>query len=412
MGFPFDPVGAGLVYNVKSYGAFGDGVQDDTAAIENANSALVANGGELWYPTGTYNLTGQSPATSGKRVKIVGAGQSAKLVNTGASSGTSTCTFYIDNSNIVGGDWLEIADLFLEGNSTGGMGIYLVGVNQGRLTNIRADGFTAGAGWGAAINLFQYVFSCLITNPVITGCSYAGIIIQDVSNANQIIGGWIYENLNGSFGIRILSGDGNTIIGTIIQGSGAGGQGGVELNGEGNTLLSCWIENNDIGVYANEPDSVIQDCIFTVNTTAAIAVESGSSNLLIKNCHFLNAQTITLASGSTGTVFDGCTGMSNLTITDSSGGKFAIRNCPGYNPVGSAVPGTAFALPASGTAWTNNTGVDGTLFVTAAGTVTDVVVQGVTVGSSLAVGQSYFVPVGGTFTLTYSASPTLVFVGN
>ena len=104
--------------------------------------------------------------------------------------------------------------------------------------------------------------------------------------------------------------------------------------------------------------------------------------------------------------------MSNLTITDSSGGKFAIRNCPGYNPVGSAVPGTAFALPASGTAWTNNTGVDGTLFVTAAGTVTDVVVQGVTVGSSLAVGQQFHIPAGGTFTLTYSAAPTLVFVGN
>lgn len=48
----------------------------------------------------------------------------------------------------------------------------------------------------------------------------------------------------------------------------------------------------------------------------------------------------------------------------------------------------------------------------AAVTVTDVVVQGVTVGSSLAVGQSFFVPAGGTFTLTYSAAPTLVFVGN
>lgn len=99
-------------------------------------------------------------------------------------------------------------------------------------------------------------------------------------------------------------------------------------------------------------------------------------------------------------------------ITDSSGGKFVVRNCPGYNPVGSSVPGTAFALPASGTAWTNNTGVDGTLFVTAAGVVTDVVVQGVTVASSLSVGQSYFVPAGGTITFTYTTAPTLVFVGN
>ena len=99
---------------------------------------------------------------------------------------------------------------------------------------------------------------------------------------------------------------------------------------------------------------------------------------------------------------------SNAGITASS----VIRNSPGYNPVGASVPGTAFTLPLSGNAWTNNTGVDGTLFVTAAGVVTDVVVQGVTVASSLAVGRTFFVPAGGTITFTYSSAPTLVFVGN
>ena len=93
-------------------------------------------------------------------------------------------------------------------------------------------------------------------------------------------------------------------------------------------------------------------------------------------------------------------------------GIVRIHDNPGYNPVGSSVPGTAFALPASGTAWTNDTAVDGTLYVTAAGTVSDVVVQGVTVASSLAVGQSWFVPAGGTITFTYTTAPTLVFVGN
>ena len=57
MGFPFDPVGAGLVYNVKSYGAFGDGVHDDTAAIQAAwNAAAAGTGGRRIRSTFCWRL--------------------------------------------------------------------------------------------------------------------------------------------------------------------------------------------------------------------------------------------------------------------------------------------------------------------------------------------------------------------
>ncbi|AGB22158.1 hypothetical protein Mycsm_01767 [Mycobacterium sp. JS623] len=91
---------------------------------------------------------------------------------------------------------------------------------------------------------------------------------------------------------------------------------------------------------------------------------------------------------------------------------WALRGNSGYNPVGSSVPGTAFALAASTVAWTNNTGVDVTLYVTAAGTVTAVSVNGVAVSGTLAVGDTYRIAAGGTFTATYSSAPTLVAVGD
>ena len=401
------------VYNVKdfNFGAYGDGVHDDTAAETSLYVALTSAGGSAFYPVGTYNGQGQTVSASGKRIAILGSGQASKLVNTSTVSSNAGSSLYIEGSNTFGGDWVEVADLYLKGSAQCGMGLILYELSQSTFRNLRIDGFAAGGGWGIGLNMDQYTFSCLVLNPVISNCSYAGIMIQNSANGNQIIGGNIVDMPGGSFAIRISAANGNQIIGTIIQGTGSSGQGGVELMGQGNTLLGCWIEANNPGVYANEPDSVIENCIFSGNTVD-IAVEASSTNLVVRNCHFLTAPVITLASGSTGTIFEGCTGLTSGSITDSSGGKFVVRNCPGYNPVGSAVPGTAFSLPASGTAWTNNTGVDGTLFVTAAGTVTDVVVQGVTVGSSLAVGQSFFVPAGGTFTLTYSAAPTLVFVGN
>ena len=50
-----------MIYNVKAYGAKGDGVTDDTGAISKALEAASANGGNVVFPTGVYvtgtNLT-------------------------------------------------------------------------------------------------------------------------------------------------------------------------------------------------------------------------------------------------------------------------------------------------------------------------------------------------------------------
>jgi hypothetical protein len=45
------------VFNVRSYGAFGDGAADDLAAITNAVSAIAVSGGTLFFPSGTYSVT-------------------------------------------------------------------------------------------------------------------------------------------------------------------------------------------------------------------------------------------------------------------------------------------------------------------------------------------------------------------
>lgn len=46
------------VFNVKDFGAIGDGVIDDTVAIQEAyNSAGLAGGGQVYFPRGVYRLT-------------------------------------------------------------------------------------------------------------------------------------------------------------------------------------------------------------------------------------------------------------------------------------------------------------------------------------------------------------------
>ncbi len=47
---------ASINVNVLSYGAKGDGVTDDTAAIQNASTAVAKGGGLLYFPAGTYMI--------------------------------------------------------------------------------------------------------------------------------------------------------------------------------------------------------------------------------------------------------------------------------------------------------------------------------------------------------------------
>ncbi len=76
---------AGIFVNVKdpAYGALGDGVTDDTTAIGAAITA--ANGGVVFFPSGTYKTTGLS--LSGVNVNLWGAGAGVSIIS--GTTGTS-----------------------------------------------------------------------------------------------------------------------------------------------------------------------------------------------------------------------------------------------------------------------------------------------------------------------------------
>jgi hypothetical protein len=74
------PAAAGT-YNVKQYGAKGDGKTDDTAAIQAAIDAIPASGGTLTFPPGTYIVAPTKTRFIGVKsnVRIAGAGADSVL---------------------------------------------------------------------------------------------------------------------------------------------------------------------------------------------------------------------------------------------------------------------------------------------------------------------------------------------
>lgn len=66
------PVPVVYIYNVKEYGAVGDGVTDDTTSIQNAVNAAQINGGTVYVPCGTYSISSSILIT--KPITIMGEG--------------------------------------------------------------------------------------------------------------------------------------------------------------------------------------------------------------------------------------------------------------------------------------------------------------------------------------------------
>lgn len=114
----------GTVYDVKNtYHAGGDGVTDDTAAIQSAASALATyiNGGAsrkavLYFPAGSYKVTGNitMSLTNGAKMTIRGDGMQASVIEASGTTGLFNITSASQATRV------DIHNLMIIANATGG----------------------------------------------------------------------------------------------------------------------------------------------------------------------------------------------------------------------------------------------------------------------------------------------------
>jgi Endopolygalacturonase len=84
---------SGTAFNVKSYGAIGDGKANDTPAIQSAiDAATAALGGIVYFPQGTYLLKGTLYNKRADLVSLTGSGMASRIIvnsNLGISLATT-----------------------------------------------------------------------------------------------------------------------------------------------------------------------------------------------------------------------------------------------------------------------------------------------------------------------------------
>lgn len=112
----------GILYNVKSYGAKGDGVTDDTAAIQaTINAANTAGGGIVYFPKGTYLIS--SSLTFKANIKVQGSGYRFTILKwTVVAGGTILDTSNVDIRGSEISDIQFTKDAAVTGNVTGILG--------------------------------------------------------------------------------------------------------------------------------------------------------------------------------------------------------------------------------------------------------------------------------------------------
>lgn len=173
------------MFDVTAYGAVGDGVTDDTAAIQSAIDAAELVNGVVYFPSGTYLLDSNHPIHTGMFlvndsgiVHFRGDGRGVSILKTGDEQGGSMLMI----SDSVGG---SVRGLEFDGNranTTGGHAIR----SGGNLTDYTIedvyihDMFSYGIGLqaGAIVNM-------LIDNVVIEDTGLDGIDVKNFENGNM-----------------------------------------------------------------------------------------------------------------------------------------------------------------------------------------------------------------------------------
>jgi hypothetical protein len=226
--------------SVKDFGAVGNGVADDTAAI---NAALSA-GYRIYIPAGTYKTT-STITIPGSRI-VIGDG-----MNTVIKPSSSVSVAFLQSAAS------QIADLYIDGVNTGASAIAVFcgddagGGNSGpTLTRLRIQNFTGANAVGIYIRkaLRVVIEQCYVFN------NYNGMYVYEPSGQYPTTV-WVSHStfaLSGAEGVYINNGYQICFTNCIFE---SNAKEGLKLRreiGEAylGRLLNCWFEDNQYGAPA------------------------------------------------------------------------------------------------------------------------------------------------------------------
>lgn len=251
------------LFNVKDYGAKGNGTTNDTLAIAKAIAAAGVSGGQVYLPGGTYMLSGASGAalTLKDNVSLIGDGMgitTLKMVNFASYSMT-----ILISAN--GTDNVGISNLTLDGNRDNNNAIGTSGWYNGNATDVKISGvetmnFSASglklSGWAGLERHIEVVDS--VFHASMFGVE-ALTMVDTVLQNNVAYGNTYGFNVGGDVALKDNQAYNNTVNGILVQESGttveggevyANGDDGLWINASGFSITGVDVHDNQgSGIY-------------------------------------------------------------------------------------------------------------------------------------------------------------------
>ena len=159
-------------YSVLQFGATGDGVTDDTTAIQTAITRAANNGGGIiYFPRGTYAVTGLT--VSAANITLVGTGLRSTIIKKSASTASTQAI-------LITADYCGVKNLTIQGVTSAAYvvdenGITIRGTSSAvQINGINIDTVEVYNVGRAGIDVF-YASNVLVNNCRTHNCGYIGI---------------------------------------------------------------------------------------------------------------------------------------------------------------------------------------------------------------------------------------------
>jgi len=270
------------IRNVKAFGAKGDGIADDTLAIQTALDDLTSGAGLVFLPPGVYLISSPLIINAENYVVFEGSGSASVLRASSSFTGNAIITNTYDRAR-----GMLLRNFCIEGNPavTGIQGIYFHYQQMPHLFNIRINMFGAEDCDGI---LWERVESGGMENIVIEGTAGHGIYLRK-GEAAVGVSNPIFRN--------ILITDGGYTLGT-----------GILIEESNTQLFGARIENaSQYGIQCSEGIVIAINVKVEGSPTVGMDFQNTSSiHNTMFNCSIINPTGVAVnISGSYGVHFRG-----------------------------------------------------------------------------------------------------------